>query len=91
MAPAKWRALARPSLAGKRALIEGGTGSWTIRTLRTGDMGAIASRQAIFYAEHGWERPMELAMGDVTTGFPRFPAGLRAMLVAERGGEMLDR
>ncbi|WP_137861369.1 MULTISPECIES: helix-turn-helix domain-containing GNAT family N-acetyltransferase [unclassified Sphingomonas] len=78
-------------LAAARALIEGGTGSWTIRTLRTGDMGAIASRQAIFYAEHyGWERPMELLLGDVTTGFLRdFQPGREQCWVAERGGEML--
>lgn len=78
-------------LAAARALIEGGPGGWTIRTLRTGDMGAIASRQAIFYAEHyGWERPMELLLGDVTTGFLRdFKPGREQCWVAERGGEML--
>lgn len=54
-------------------------------------MGAIASRQAIFYAEHyGWERPMELLLGDVTTGFLRdFKPGREQCWVAERGGEML--
>ncbi|MCH7860193.1 MAG: MarR family transcriptional regulator [Proteobacteria bacterium] len=78
-------------LAAARALIEGGAGSWTIRTLRTGDMGMIASRQATFYAEHyGWERPMELLLGDVTTGFLRdFKPGREQCWVAERGGEML--
>lgn len=74
-----------------RALIEGGADSWTIRTLRPGDMGAIASRQAKFYTEHyGWERPMELLLNDVTTGFLRdFQPGREQCWVAERGGEML--
>ncbi|MDQ0249845.1 DNA-binding MarR family transcriptional regulator/ribosomal protein S18 acetylase RimI-like enzyme [Sphingomonas kyeonggiensis] len=78
-------------LAAARALIEGGAGAWTIRTLRPGDMGAIASRQAILYAEHyGWERPMELLLNDVTTGFLRdFQPGREQCWVAERGGEML--
>ncbi|WP_200888755.1 hypothetical protein, partial [Staphylococcus aureus] len=35
-------------LAAARAPSEGGAGSWTIRTLRAGDVGASASRQAIF-------------------------------------------
>lgn len=79
------------SVAAVRALIEGGAGNWTVRTLRTGDMGAIASRQAVFYAEHyGWERPMELLLNDVTTGFLRdFRPGREQCWVAERGGEML--
>ncbi|MEP9357934.1 helix-turn-helix domain-containing GNAT family N-acetyltransferase [Sphingomonas sp. KR3-1] len=74
-----------------RALIEGGRGDWHIRTLAPGDMGAIASRQARFYAEHyGWERPMELLLNDVTTGFLRdFQPGREQCWVAERGGEML--
>jgi DNA-binding MarR family transcriptional regulator/GNAT superfamily N-acetyltransferase len=78
-------------LAAARALIEGGAGSWTIRTLRPGDMGAIASRQAAFYAEHhDWGRPMELLLNDVTTGFLRdFKPGREQCWVAERGGEML--
>ena len=78
-------------LEAARALIEGGAGSWSIRTLRPGDMGAIASRQAIFYAEHyGWTRPMELLLNDVTTGFLRdFQPGREQCWVAERGGEML--
>lgn len=78
-------------LAAARALIEGGAGSWEIRTLRPGDMGAIASRQAILYAEnYGWERPMELLLNDVTTSFLRdFQPGREQCWVAERGGEML--
>jgi len=78
-------------LEAARALIEDGAGSWSIRTLRPGDMGAIASRQAIFYAEHyGWARPMELLLNDVTTGFLRdFQPGREQCWVAERGGEML--
>lgn len=78
-------------LAAARALIEGGTGAWTIRTLGPGDMGAIASRQSILYAEHyGWGRPMELLLNDVTTSFLRdFQPGREQCWVAERGGEML--
>lgn len=78
-------------LAAARDLIEGGAASWMIRTLRPGDMGAIASRQAILYAEHyGWERPMELLLNDVTSSFLRdFQPGREQCWVAERGGEML--
>ncbi|NYT40540.1 MarR family transcriptional regulator [Sphingomonas sp. R-74633] len=78
-------------LAAARALIEGGASDWTIRTLAPGDMGAIASRQAVFYAEHyGWGRPMELLLNDVTTGFLRdFQPGREQCWVAERGGAML--
>lgn len=78
-------------LAAARALIEGGTGAWTIRTLGPGDMGAIASRQSILYAEHyGWGLPMELLLNDVTTSFLRdFQPGREQCWVAERGGEML--
>jgi DNA-binding MarR family transcriptional regulator/GNAT superfamily N-acetyltransferase len=74
-----------------RALIEGGPGSWSIRTLASGDMGAIASRQSILYAEnYGWGRPMELLLNDVTTGFLRdFQPGREQCWVAERGGQML--
>ncbi len=84
-------ALLGQHLAAARSLIEGGAGSWRIRTLRPGDMGAIASRQSILYAEHfGWERPMELLLNDVTTSFLRdFQPGREQCWVAERGGEML--
>ncbi len=84
-------ALLGQHLAAARALIEGGNGSWTIRTLRPGDMGAIASRQAIFYTEHyGWGRPMELLINDITTSFLRdFKPDREQCWVAERAGEML--
>lgn len=74
----------------------GGTGEagdavgWSIRTFRPGDLAAIASRQAILYAEaYDWGRPMEILLGQVTTDFLRdFKPGREQAWIAERGGLM---
>lgn len=85
----------RRALAGALGLVEALLGGgpdpgWTLRTLRTGDMGMIAARQSILYAEGwGWERPMEVLQGEVTTAFLRdFKPGREQGWIAERGGMM---
>lgn len=85
------RAALADSLRTARALLAGEALSWTIRTFRPGDMGMIAARQAILYAEgYGWERPMEVLLGEVVTSFLRdFKQGREQCWVAERGGRML--
>jgi DNA-binding MarR family transcriptional regulator/N-acetylglutamate synthase-like GNAT family acetyltransferase len=75
-----------------RDLLGGAAGKpWTIRTFRAGDMGMIAARQSILYAEHyGWGRPMEVIQGEVTTNFLKnFKAGREQCWVAERAGRMV--
>jgi len=84
----------RTALAGAldtaRTLIAGERLPWTIRTFRTGDMGMIAARQSILYAEYGWGRPMEVLQGEVTTAFLRdFKPGREQCWVAEQGGRMV--
>jgi DNA-binding MarR family transcriptional regulator len=60
------------SLATVQALLAGAQVPWAIRTFRAGDMGKIAARQAILYSEgYGWDRPMEVLLGEITTGFIR--------------------
>lgn len=74
-----------------QALLGGGEGAdWTLRTFRPGDMGSIAARQSILYAEGwGWGRPMEILQGEITTAFLRdFQPGLEQCWVAERAGAM---
>src|SRR3546814_10228824 len=74
-----------------RALLGGGERpGWTLRTFRAGDMGMIAARQSILYAEGwGWGRPMEILQGEVTTAFLRdFKPGREQCWVAERAGMM---
>ena len=62
---------------------------WHIRTFRAGDLPLIASRQAILYESYGWKRPMEILLGEVTTGFLRdFKPGREQCWVAERAGMM---
>lgn len=63
---------------------------WTLRTFRSGDMGMIAARQSILYAEHhGWGEKMEVLQGEVTTAFLRdFKPGREQCWVAERAGKM---
>src|SRR3546814_9544955 len=74
-----------------RALLGGGERpGWTLRTFRAGDMGMIAARQSILYAEGwGWGRPMEILQGEVTTAFLRdFKPGREQCWVADRAGMM---
>lgn len=41
-----------------------------LRTFRAGDMGMIASRQALLYRDsYGWSAQIEILLGQVTTGF----------------------
>jgi DNA-binding MarR family transcriptional regulator/GNAT superfamily N-acetyltransferase len=62
---------------------------WHIRSFRAGDLPLIASRQAILYEVYGWKWPMEILLGEVTTGFLRdFRPGREQCWVAERAGMM---
>ncbi len=84
------RAALAQALDTARTLIAGEALPWTIRTFRTGDMGMIAARQSILYAEYGWGRPMEVLQGEVTAAFLRdFKPGREQCWVAERGGWMV--
>jgi GNAT superfamily N-acetyltransferase len=64
--------------------------TFLIRTFRTGDMGMIAARQAILYAEsHGWGRGLEINVGETTLAFLRdFQPGREQAWVAEIDGTM---
>ena len=64
---------------------------WSIRTFRPGDMGMIAGRQSLIYAEGwGWGVGLEILEGEVTTSFLRdFKPGRDQCWVAERGGRMI--
>jgi DNA-binding MarR family transcriptional regulator/GNAT superfamily N-acetyltransferase len=71
------------------ALLSGSEAPWRIRTFRTGDLALIASRQSILYEPYGWNRPMEILQGEVTTAFLRdFRPGREQCWVAERAGLM---
>jgi GNAT superfamily N-acetyltransferase len=61
-----------------------------IRTFRTGDMGMIAARQAILYADsHGWGRGLEINVGETTLAFLRdFQPGREQAWIAEVDGTM---
>ena len=73
-----------------QALLGGDEASWSIRTFRTGDLAAIASRQAILYEAYGWGRGMEILQGEVTTEFLRnFKPGREQCWVAEQAGRMV--
>ena len=74
-----------------RALLgDGAREPWSIRPFRAGDLAMIAARQSILYSEGwGWDRPMEILQGEVTTAFLRdFKPGREQCWVAERGGVM---
>ena len=72
-------------------LADGDLPAWTMRHFETGDMGRIATRQAELYAaSHGWGRPMEALLLDVTGRFLRdFRPGREQCWIAERGGRMV--
>jgi DNA-binding MarR family transcriptional regulator/GNAT superfamily N-acetyltransferase len=61
-----------------------------IRTFRPGDMGLIASRQAVLYQEKfGWSSNIEVNVGEVTTNFLRnFKTGREQCWVAEVDGQI---
>jgi len=65
-------------------------GGYSVRAFSTGDMGMITARQAILYHEsHGWDAPMEVLLGDVTSRFLRdYREGRDQCWVAESGGAM---
>ncbi|MDF0486515.1 helix-turn-helix domain-containing GNAT family N-acetyltransferase [Sphingomonas sp. H39-1-10] len=72
-----------------RGLLSGeARAGYTIRTHRPGDMGMIAARQAILYAEQfGWGAPMEALLGEVTAAFLRgFDPARERCWIAECGG-----
>ena len=74
------------ALGSVRALLDPGSRSgFSIRTFRAGDMGSIAARQSILYAEsHRWGRELEIIEGEVTTAFLRdFKPGREQCWVAE--------
>ncbi|MGK2909169.1 MAG: bifunctional helix-turn-helix transcriptional regulator/GNAT family N-acetyltransferase [Sphingobium sp.] len=79
------------ALAKVRLLLDPAPASgFTIRPFRTGDMGQIAARQSVLYADsHGWGRGLEVAEGEVTTAFLRdFKPGREQCWVAEVDGVM---
>lgn len=82
--------LAIQALADAQALLGGATPGFTLRTFRPGDMGAIASRQAILYDEGwNWGTPMEVLLGEITTDFVRdFQSGREQCWVGEVAGRM---
>jgi DNA-binding MarR family transcriptional regulator/GNAT superfamily N-acetyltransferase len=74
-----------------RALLGAGQAQgYSIRTFRTGDMGMVTARQAILYDEGwGWGAPMEVLLGEVTSGFLKdFKPGREQCWIAERAGVM---
>lgn len=62
----------------------------TIRTFRPGDMGHIAARQAVLYAEReGWGRPLEILLLDTVSAFLRdYKEGRDQCFVAEVDGAL---
>lgn len=79
------------AVARVRLLLDPGSiDGFAIRTFRTGDIGRIAARQSILYAEsHGWGRGLEVVEGEVTTAFLRnFTPGREQCWVAEIDGVM---
>jgi DNA-binding MarR family transcriptional regulator/GNAT superfamily N-acetyltransferase len=90
MGPGGRAALTR-ALDAARGLMADRVPDWQLRPFRTGDMGLIASRQAILYDEgYGWGRGMEVMIGEIVTGFLRdFKPGREQCWVAEHDGHML--
>lgn len=61
---------------------------FAVRPFRTGDMGLIAARQSMLYAQsHGWGRGLEITEGEATTNFLRnFKPGREQCWIAEIDG-----
>lgn len=79
------------AMARVRLLLQPETASrFAIRPFRTGDMGLIAARQSMLYAQsHGWGRGLEIVEGEATTNFLRdFKPGREQCWVAEIDGVM---
>lgn len=88
LAPAD-RATLIAALEAVTGLLGGGEAPWHIRSFRAGDLALIASRQSVLYEAYGWNRPMEVLQGEVTTAFLRdFKPGREQCWVAERAGMM---
>jgi DNA-binding MarR family transcriptional regulator/GNAT superfamily N-acetyltransferase len=66
------------------------TREFVIRAFRAGDMGLVASRQAVLYREeYGWDVNIEINEGEVTTNFLRnFKPGREQCWIAESDGCM---
>ena len=71
-------------------LSAGDRAGYGVRTFRPGDMGLITARQAILYHEsHGWDAPMEVLLGEVTSAFLRdYRPGREQCWIAESAGVM---
>ena len=79
------------ALALVRAIFDPGSmGGFSIRTFRAGDIGMLAARQSILYAQsHGWGRQLEVIEGEVTVQFLRgFCEGHEQCWIAEVDGAM---
>jgi DNA-binding MarR family transcriptional regulator/GNAT superfamily N-acetyltransferase len=78
------------ALTTTRALLGSPPPGYAIRTFRTGDMGLVAARQSIVYAEaFGWGRPLEIIVCEVTAAFLRgFKPGRDQCWIAEVDGVM---
>ena len=79
------------ALALVRATLDSASiGGFAIRTFRTGDIGMLAARQSILYAQsHGWMRKLEIIEGEVTVQFLRgFCEGREQCWIAEIDGAM---
>ena len=63
---------------------------FTIRIFRTGDIGMLAARQSILYAQsQGWMRGLEINEGETSVAFLRgFREGRDQCWIAEIGGAM---
>jgi DNA-binding MarR family transcriptional regulator/GNAT superfamily N-acetyltransferase len=64
--------------------------SFSLRPFQPGDMGLIASRQAILYREYyGWNANIEVSIGEVTTAFLRnFKPSREQCWAAEANGQL---
>ncbi|CAO4165839.1 Bifunctional helix-turn-helix transcriptional regulator/GNAT family N-acetyltransferase [Methylorubrum populi] len=80
------QALARVRLLLKPETVPG----FVIRPFRTGDLGLIAARQSMLYAQsHGWGRGLEIVEGETTTTFLRdFDPEREQCWIAEIDGVM---
>jgi DNA-binding MarR family transcriptional regulator/N-acetylglutamate synthase-like GNAT family acetyltransferase len=64
---------------------------WTLRGLKSGDLGRIVQRQGVLYAaEYGWDVTYEALLADVLAKFvANFEPAFEQAWVAERNGEIV--
>ena len=88
LAPFQRGDLAATLATARRLLDPAPARSWSLRPWRTGDLGWLASRQAIFYEEtHGWGRGLELNVLEATVRFlGEYQEGRDAGWIAETDG-----